>query len=79
MMSDDNVRRLFEAAEQCLDDMGDSGHCVCDHAKAMLRVALEPFLLTYSDPDCPLDYSLKQATAAIEDVERAYSSRCKTL
>jgi len=30
---------LLEAVEQCLDDMGESGHCVCEEAKQMLRAA----------------------------------------
>jgi delta-aminolevulinic acid dehydratase/porphobilinogen synthase len=31
---------LVKAADQCLDDMGETGHCVCPAAKEWLREAL---------------------------------------
>jgi hypothetical protein len=34
------IAELLEAAEQCLDDMGDTGHSVCEQAKQMLRIAV---------------------------------------
>lgn len=37
------IDALVDAMAQLLDDMGESGTCVCLHAKAAARLAYEPF------------------------------------
>lgn len=38
------VAALVDAMDQLLDDMGETGLCVCLLAKAKARIAFEPFL-----------------------------------
>ena len=70
------VEALASAMWQLLDDMGENGTCVCGYAKALARVAYEPFLQAdfASDPDLEPDYAphmtLAAAQAIIADVER---------
>jgi hypothetical protein len=62
----DQIQALVEAAWQCLDDMGRDGTDVCLGAKALLRVAIEPF----NDPASPmgLDYPLDYAFDAMRNI-----------
>lgn len=51
------VDALRDAMWQILDDMGRDGLCVCLEAKAMARIAFEPF----QDPGAPTPMPLDDA------------------
>lgn len=53
------LEELRDAAWQILDDFDKDGLCVCLHAKAMLRIAYEPF----RDADEEMAFSLEEAKA----------------
>ncbi len=69
-MSDQTeVQALADAMWQILDDMGETGRCVCLASKARARVAYEPFL----DKDEPADegwMTIAEAQAIIDEVTR---------
>lgn len=54
--------KLMDAIWQCLDDMGADGCSVSTCAKALLRVAFEPYR-----GDEPVDYPLEHAQALLRD------------
>lgn len=71
----EQVQALADAMWQLLDDMGESGQSVCGHAKAMARVAYEPFRLSETEElgeEVPCDYPLAAAQALIDDVNRGW-------
>ncbi|MBI1689297.1 hypothetical protein [Methylorubrum sp. DB1722] len=63
------VEALADAMWQLLDDMGERGQCVCEGAKAMARVAFEPFKLDSTGEEAPLGYTLEAAQAVVSDIE----------
>lgn len=74
----EQVQALADAMWQLLDDMGEKGQSVCGHAKAMARVAYEPFRLAETaelGEEVPCDYPLAEAEALIEDANRSWRNR----
>ncbi len=59
MPTEEQVTALADAMAQLLDDMGLKEQCVCLHAKAMARVAFEPFVTS----ETAVDYMLSMADA----------------
>lgn len=57
----EQIEALAEAMWQLLDDMGPEGRSVCLFAKAMARVAFEPF----QDPDARTPMSLDDAVMVL--------------
>lgn len=62
----EQIDALVEAMWQLLDDMGPDGQCVCLQAKAMARVAFEPF----RDLDAPSPMPLDEARRVLSVIER---------
>ena len=60
-----DVESLIEAVWQVLDDMGAEGACVCEAAKAKLRIAYEPFNDHEAEPDYAMDTA--QSLARVRD------------
>lgn len=60
MATPEQIKRLVDAMEQLLDDMGTSGQSVCLAAKAQARVAYEPFV----------DEEVREFYMALADAER---------
>lgn len=61
------IQALADAAWQCLDDMGTSGHSVCLYAKAQLRAAYEPFRTEEQHAD---EFPLSEALDILEPKRR---------
>lgn len=64
------VEALADAMWQLLDDMGATGHSVCEAAKAQARIAFEPFRVDETGEDAPLDYPLDEAERVIAYLNR---------
>jgi hypothetical protein len=64
----EQVEALASAMWQLLDDMGADGQSVCLAAKAIARVAFEPFWQGDDAAECPLDMSLAEAQRIVDDL-----------
>lgn len=69
----EQVEALSDAMWQLLDDMGVSGQSVCESAKALARVAYEPFRIGATGEEAPLDYPLSEAERVRGEVRDAFS------
>lgn len=63
----EQISTLADAMAQLLDDMGKSGTCVAPIAKALARVAYEPFC---DHPDWEPDMTLEQARSIVDKVSK---------
>lgn len=64
--TEQEVRALADAVWQVLDDFGERGQCVCEAAKAQLRIAFEPFK---SCADVEPEYPLHEAVRVVSELQ----------
>jgi len=67
--------KLLKALNQMLDDMGATGHSVCEGVKAMGRYVLAQY---QTDKEAFLDYTIHQAVKVLLEVDMISEEQAKT-